>query len=752
QIAQYDAVEENLCFGRLDFHEEEHRHIGRIGIFDETADYRPLLLDWRAPAARPFYVSTAASPDGVRRRRHIHTRGREVTHVDDEALDLNTVDPDRPDAFGLIGEASLLAALNANRTGRMTDIVQTIQAEQDEVIRSPLQGVLVVQGGPGTGKTAVALHRAAYLLYTYREQLSKRGVLVVGPNATFLRYVSQVLPSLAETGVLLQTVGELYPSVSAELSESPAAAEVKGRAEMAKVLAAAVRDRQRAPDHVLEIRAEVGLSVETLRLDRRMVEKARTRARRSRKPHNLARAIFRREMIKALTRQLTQRLGADPYHGNDSQDGARPDHGEPEGMGGSGGDGSAQRGAGFAGRRNLLSADDVSDLREEIRESPEVREALDSLWPLLTPQQLLADLYGSDERIAAATPGWSAEERALLRQEPVPDDASATSQAAGWTAADVPLLDEAAELLGEDDSVTRAQQELERRRRIGYAEGVLELMAGSRSFDFEDEEAEVLVAMDLIGAEQLAQRQEERDYRTTAERAAADRTWAYGHVIVDEAQELSPMAWRLLMRRCPSRSMTIVGDVAQTGALAGVGKWASVLDSYAPDRWRLGELTVSYRTPAEIMDVASEVLAVIDPAGTPPRAVRSTGAPPRRLRVGPADFGAELAREAAALAAAVGQGRVGVIVPASRAEELSSLVKAQIPDAAVGENPELLSQVTVLTVRQTKGLEFDSVLVADPDRITADSPRGHNDLYVALTRATQRLTILEAGADLEPAR
>ena len=213
QLSQFDAAENGLCFGRLDFHHGERRYIGRIGIHDDSGDYEQLLMDWRADAARPFYLATAASPADVRRRRHIKTRGRTVVGVDDEVLDLAAADPAKHE--GLTGESALLAALSASRTGQMRDIVETIQAEQDWIIRSGLAGVLVVQGGPGTGKTAVALHRAAFLLYTYRRQLLKRGVLVVGPNATFLRYIGQVLPSLGETSVLLSTVADLYPGISA---------------------------------------------------------------------------------------------------------------------------------------------------------------------------------------------------------------------------------------------------------------------------------------------------------------------------------------------------------------------------------------------------------------------------------------------------------------------------------------------------------------------------------------------------------
>ncbi|MDQ1647820.1 MAG: hypothetical protein QOJ50_4004, partial [Cryptosporangiaceae bacterium] len=248
QIAQYGAVETGLCFGRLDFQTGEQRYIGRIGIFDEEGDYEPLLMDWRAPAARPFYLATAASPDGVRRRRYIKTSLRKVVRLDDDVLDLDlAATVGTPSSGGLTGEATLMAALNASRTGRMGDIVETIQAEQDRIIRSTDQGVLVVQGGPGTGKTAVALHRAAYLLYAHKERLARNGVLVVGPSRSFLQYIEQVLPSLGESGVVLRTVGQLYPGVDASAVDAPAAAAVKGRLAMAQVLRRAVHARQVAP-------------------------------------------------------------------------------------------------------------------------------------------------------------------------------------------------------------------------------------------------------------------------------------------------------------------------------------------------------------------------------------------------------------------------------------------------------------------------------------------------------------------------
>ncbi|WP_446220612.1 HelD family protein [Micromonospora sp. IBHARD004] len=693
QVEQYSAVETGLCFGRLDSDDGSSRYIGRIGIFDTGGDYDPLLMDWRAPAARAFYLATAANPQGVRRRRHLRTRERKVTGLNDEVLDLATASPTAHEE--LTGEASLLAALNAGRTGRMRDIVETIQAEQDTIIRADLPGVLVVQGGPGTGKTAVALHRAAYLLYTHRQQLASRGVLLVGPNATFLRYISQVLPALAETGVLLRTQADLFPGVSARRAEPAETAALKGRAVMTEVLAAAVRDRQWVPDEPLEVELP---QREVLTLDPETVREARERARRSGRPHNLARALFDIEIVHALAAQVAERIGADPLGGE-----------------------------------NLLSEADLAEIRRELREEPEVRAALDELWPVLTPQRLLADLYASPERIATAAPMLTPAERASLHREP-----------GGWTPADVPLLDEAAELLGEDERAAAARRERIRSLEREYAEGVLEIARGSRSIDVEDEAdgGEILGVTDLIDADRLLERQEESERLTTAQRAAADRSWAFGHVIVDEAQELSPMAWRLLMRRCPSRSMTIVGDVAQTGALSGTPSWQEALEPYVARRWRLEELTVSYRTPAEIMAVAADVLAEIDPALRPPRSVRASGVPPWDRTVDPDGLAAELVEATSREAAGLADGRLGVIVPTGRVDELGTAVTAALPEAAVGEQPELENRVVVLTVGQAKGLEFDSVLVVDPERIVAESPRGHSDLYVALTRATQRLGVL----------
>jgi DNA helicase IV len=718
RLAQLHAAEDGLCFGRLDLGDGSRLYIGRIGLLDD--DREPLLVDWRAPAAQPFYRATPAAPAGVVRRRHLRTRARRVIDIEDDVLDLDALsDAERE---GLNGEAALLAALGASRTGRMTDIVATIQAEQDRVIRADLPGILVVQGGPGTGKTAVALHRAAYLLYTHRDRLARRGVLVVGPNPTFLRYIEQVLPSLGETDVLLATVEELYPGVAATGREPAEVATIKGDPRMAEVLDAAVRDRRRLPEDPLEIVADGT----PLRLDPEAAARASALALASGRRHNQARAIFVREVATALARQVAQRLEEDLAAVEVDESVFGPDEQLDDGP--------------------LLDEDQLADLRAELLAEPEVRAALDRLWPELTPQRLLADLFQDQQRLAALDSELTAAERALLLQ-PDPE--------AAWTPADIALLDEAAVLLGSDDQAARraeARQAERQARELAYARGVLQVATIGDAARYAPDTNRLDPAI-------LAGRWRDPEAAgTIAERARQDRAWTFGHVIVDEAQELSAMAWRMLLRRCPTRSMTVVGDVAQTGAPWGAGSWARSLDPHAPGRWRVAELTVNYRTPAEIMAVAADVLAAVDPELEPPRSVREAGTSPWRLRLDAADLPARLPEVVAGEREAVGDGKLAVVVPAARAAELGRPLVAALPAATAAQGPAVLdAPVAVLTVTQVKGLEFDAVVVVEPAEILGGSPRGGNDLYVALTRTTQRLGVVHSGplpaalARLQPA-
>jgi DNA helicase IV len=384
RLAQLAAAEHGLCFGRLDHADGSHLYIGRLGLLDD--DREPLLVDWRAPAAQPFYRATWAAPGGVVRRRHLRTRGRIVLGIEDDVLDPESLSDDERE--GLTGEAALLAALTASRTGRMSDIVATIQAEQDRIIRSDLPGVLVVQGGPGTGKTAVALHRAAYLLYTHRQRLARRGVLVVGPNPTFLRYIEQVLPSLGETDVLLSTVGGLFPGVAGTGQEPLEVAAVKGDPRMVGVLAAAITDRQQVPD--ADVVVEVGGV--RLRLDPATCAEARRRARAAGTPHNEARSVFRRELVLALADQMVAALTRDLPEVDLPDDDLLVDL--------------------FPDER--LLDPDLDEIRAELAAHPAVRSALDRLWPRLTAQQLVGDLLASPERLAAAGGDLDPAELALL--------------------------------------------------------------------------------------------------------------------------------------------------------------------------------------------------------------------------------------------------------------------------------------------------------------------------------------------------
>jgi DNA helicase IV len=554
----------------------------------------------------------------------------------------------------------LLAAVNAPRGDGMRDIVATIQAEQDEIIRLDHPGVLVIEGGPGTGKTVVALHRVAYLLYTQRERIERHGVLVVGPNSAFLNHIDRVLPSLGESSVVFVTPGDLVPGLRITAEDTPECVRLKGSLEILDVLAAAIADRQRLPAEPLPIE----LADVAVRIDVETAQWARDEARGSGLPHNEARAVF----IEIVTWVLTERA-------------------------------IARIGRGWLTRENRGAWEELrADLLSELADNEQFTAALDDLWPILTPESLLASLYESRERLRAAGAG-----EALWR---------ANGQA--WTVSDVPLLDELVELLGRDKATAATADETAARERnyeAEYAAGVLDLMVARE--DLMDDE-DHLIAQDVIHAEALADRFLERDTRELAERAAADRDWTYRHVVVDEAQELSAMDWRVLMRRCPGRSFTIVGDLAQRRSVAGATSWDAMLEPYVPGRWVYRSLSVNYRTPAEIMTVAAALLAEFAPGVEPPESVRACGVKPWSRQVTEGELPAAIER----------------FVRDEATREGTSVVIG--PPGVPGAVP----------ASQTKGLEFDAVLVVEPQRILAAGPRGAAELYVALTRATQRLGVL----------
>ncbi|SDX20706.1 DNA helicase IV [Amycolatopsis xylanica] len=629
EVQRLKVADDGLCFGRLDERGGERRYIGRIGLFEE--DYEPVLLDWRAPAARPFYCATGANPEGMRRRRQFHTIGRRLVEFTDELLE----------GESSVDGTALLAALDAPRDGVMRDIVATIQAEQDEIIRLDHPGVVVIEGGPGTGKTAVALHRVAYLLYTKRKLLSRSGVLVIGPNPRFLGYIDRVLPSLGETDVVFATPADLFPGLRPTAEETPEAREIKGSAAMVHVLREAIADRQRLPVKPIMVK----LDDVTVPVDTELVEPALKRAQATGLPHNEARSYFWSLLEEAFVERAVDLIG---------------------------------QGWLLPGDR-MLRAELVQDVTAELVTGRLLERAVDELWPRLSPYQLLRDLFTSPERLDVAAP--------FLR------DALYRADGEAWTSSDVALLDEATELLGQHTT-----RELKEERE--FAEGVLEIL------NMEDD-GETLRAQDVVTASQLAERHVEHDTRALAERAASDREWTYGHVVVDEAQELSEMDWRMLMRRCPRRSFTIVGDLAQRESPAGARDWEDMLAPHVQDRWKYRALTTNYRTPAEIMEVAAAVLAEVDPAARPPRSVRAKGIRPWARHV-------ENLTEAVARAVREASGSVAVIAP---------------PGVDVGH--------PAMTPRESKGLEFDSVILVEPGQIGSAS-----DLYVALTRATQRLGVL----------
>ena len=652
QAKRLGVADNGLCFGRLDSVSGDRSYIGRIGLFDEENEFEPVLLDWRAPAARAFYVATAASPENMRRRRQFHTRGRRVVEFTDEVLG-------RPEATER-GDAALLAAVNAPRGEGMRDIVATIQAEQDEIIRLDHPGVLVIEGGPGTGKTVVALHRVAYLLYTQRERMERHGVLVVGPNPAFLDHIGQVLPSLGESDVVFMTTGDLLPGLRVTAEDPPEAARLKGSLKILDVLAAAVAHRQRVPEEPLAIT----LAGVPLRIDPEACEWAREEARASGRPHNEARAVFTEIITYVLTERAIARIGRGWL--------TREDRTEWERM--------------------------RVELVKELGGNDRFTAVLDELWPILTPETLLGPLYTSPERLRAA-----GADLALRRAD-----------GGAWTVSDVPLLDELVDLLGRDKAADRAAKraaEHGRKAEAEYAAAALDMLVGRQdSMDDEDH----LFATDLLYAEDLADRFVERDTRELVERASADRDWTYRHVVVDEAQELSEMDWRVLMRRCPGRSFTVVGDLAQRRSEAGATSWGTMLEPYVPGRWVYRSLSVNYRTPAEIMAVAAAVLAEFAPGVEPPESVRACGVRPWSRQV--------------------------------RGDELPVAIEEFVREEAGREGTSVVigppGVPGTVPAHATKGLEYDAVLVVDPGRILAGGPRGAAELYVALTRATQRLGVL----------
>ncbi|CAN5642938.1 AAA family ATPase [soil metagenome] len=598
-------------------------YIVRVAVSD--ANQEVIVVDWRAPVAEPFYRATGRSPMGLARRRHFATRGDQVLGIEDELFGDRALGLGRDD--GISGHGALIAALETARSGRLGDIVATIQGEQDEIIRAPMPGVLVVQGGPGTGKTVVALHRAAYLLYTHRFPLEDQGVLVVGPNRLFLGYIEQVLPSLGEAGVQLAVLADLVDTVSVRGRDAPLPARVKGDARMVKVLARAVRDRKRR----LRRELVVPYGLTRLRVSVEQSEQIVADARRRGRHHNGGRRFVEAGLYEALAH--SSRTPLDP-----------------------------------------------GEVRSRVRLRREVREALEWMWPVLTPAQLLHDLYGSHALLdLAGRRRLSAEEVASLVR-PRSDSVNEVT----WTIDDVPLLDEARALLG---ATPRARKG-----------------------------------------------------------GASDELRTYGHIIVDEAQDLSPMQLRMLTRRSLNGSMTVVGDIAQSTGAWAHASWDEVLDLLPVRRPpRHAELTVGYRIPRPNMELAARVLAEAAPEITPPQSVRQDGRRPRIVEVDPVEaLGPRVAEVTAAELGEVGTGNLAVVCPASLTDELSDAFREAGVEHGVASQQGLSQQVTIVPVSMVKGLELDANVVVEPAAVLDEEPQGMRSLYVALTRATKLLSVVHA--------
>lgn len=627
QIRAIQAADTRLCFGRIDLDSGESHHIGRIGLRDDAGER--ILLDWRAPNAAGFYQATTLNPMGVDLRRRIITRGRQVVHTEDEDLDDPTTT--RHDAAA--------AAVERPTDGRMGDIIATIAADQDAIIRSPMSQITVVEGGPGTGKTVVALHRAAWLLYTHRERLAKDGVLVIGPSTAFLHYIEMVLPSLGETDVVLLTPGQLVPGISARRRDDTAVAGVKGDLRMVQVLARAVRQRRRIPDCDLSIDLEDGSSVTVTR--RELVDAERQVPRGA--THHGGRDPFLTRVLEALSRDRCRRRNDDP---------SNDDH-----------------------RLDAL-ADLVADRH--------VRRTLNLMWLPVEPTALVGRLLTDPDVLRQAADGilTPGEQRLLLREHVLP-----------WTVDDVPLIDEAAHLLGDFQRPTPAASAAE----------VAELHSPEAAGPTD----------------------------TLAERALRDREWVYGHVIVDEAQELSRMAWHCIARRSTRRSMTIVGDLQQTAHPAGATSWAQALADIG-GTVDVHTLTVTYRITRQIADAAIALLVAA--GGTPPdlRPIRD-GAPVVEIELPDTGMAGALAEAALEEEG----GRACIIPPDAQLDRLSAELVG--PDFGFGDDA-LDAPIAVLAAADTKGLEFDTVIVIDPELVGAQTPRGA-DIYVACTRATKRLIL-----------
>lgn len=693
RLTQLRSVEDRLVFGRLDSQDGTRHYIGRIGL--SSTDHEPILTDWRAEAARPFYEATPSNHGDIVMRRHITLSFREVVGVEDEVLDVHSDQVGQASTAGtLTGEGALLASLSSRRTGKMTDIVATIQAEQDRIIRSDMNRAVVVQGGPGTGKTAVALHRAAYLLYTHRRTLERSGVLVVGPSSAFLHYIDQVLPSLGETGVVSRTISDLIPEITASAIDTPQAAKLKGDRRMAQVIANAIASRIRVPGNLPTVTIS-GIQIPMLAVD---IEQAQSDAKRTRQPHNKARETFIRSMLRSMQTRYAEQLDY------------TPDQAE------------------------------LNRAMSLLRMNEQVRKTLNLCWLPMTAPWLIDQLFAHPERLKSLA-GWMTD-----------DDLATLARPKGspLTRSDIPLLDEAMDLLGPDPK-TVAKQSAANARRAAEEQYAKDTLAATG------------LGQGIVSSQMLLDQMNGDDGELTAQRAAADREWTYGHIVVDEAQELTAMDWRMLIRRCPSRSFTIVGDVAQTSALGGTRRWDKTMNRlFGEGHWDLNELTINYRNPQEVSDLASRFaqneglyISTVNAVRALPDSVsRHVVDDMKALLTVTSNQAAQLANH---FVSEDGTGRIAIICPDDLIKPVREAVRHRLSSLMAPseyqrliDQPEWDEQISVCGTEMVKGLEFDAVIVIEPGRIEDDAPSrlvAASDLYVATTRPTQKLVIVRTKED-----
>jgi DNA helicase IV len=656
RLAVLDAEQEGLVFGRLDRIDGEIRYVGRIGVRD--ADYEPLVIDWRAPAAEPFYRATPSDPMQVVRRRVLQCRRDRVVGIEDDLLDGEGADRE----LVVIGEGALLAALTRARDHTMRDIVATIQAEQDEAIRAPYQGFTMITGGPGTGKTVVALHRAAYLLYSNRRRFESGGVLVVGPSPGFMNYIARVLPSLGEDSVTMRSIGAVASDVvriTGNRVESPRVAAVKGSLRMVKVM------RRLVYEPLQEVPLELRITVEgtVLVLSAATLTRIRSHVLAHHKL-NSGREAAEKELLAALWR----------IRYPDSEDSGDHDYGR-------------------------------EDFEDRVSGVASFRMFCNAWWPAVSAPTALARLADIELTKKVATSILSDAECEWL--------SASYRGATDWTAADGALLDELVHLLGPPP--VPDDQEL----------------PGLPDLDFEAQE--VITTADLLSPAAREVDPFELPHET------------YAHLVVDEAQDVSPMQWRMLRRRGASASWTIVGDPAQSSWIDTEEANRAIDEIIGTAPVRHFRMSTNYRSPSEVFDLAAKIVVADFPDADLPTAVRSTGHQPRLLV--PADATPAHPTTATAMINIVRTllaevaGTVGVICPPSTKDELTTqLAQARLADA---------DRVAVVTPVEAKGLEYDGVLVVTPDDIVAESPGGVRALYVALTRPTQRLVTLDAAPDAD---